>query len=71
MKRLDHVRKVYDREIEKIKHPDLWQNTLVNIAKYYKFTFTEAMLINAQVENATVMATLQVWNKYNRIYKGW
>lgn len=70
MTRLDHVRKVYDREIEKIKHPDLWQNTLVNIAKYYKFTFTEAMLINAQVENATVMATLQVWNKYNRYING-
>lgn len=66
MTRLEHVQNVYDKEIEKIKQPELWRHTLENISKYYKFSFVEAMLINAQAENATVMASMHDWNRFGR-----
>ncbi len=56
MTRLEHVQNVYDKEIEKIKQSELWLHTLENIARYYKFSFAEAMLINAQSENVSIMA---------------
>ncbi len=66
MTRLEHVQNVYDKEIEKIKQPELWQHTLENIARYYKFSFAEAMLINAQSENVSIMATMHDWNRFGR-----
>lgn len=66
MTRLEHVQNVYDKEIEKIKQPELWQHTLENIARYYKFSFTEAILINAQAENVSIMATMHDWNRFGK-----
>ncbi len=66
MTRLEHVQNVYDKEIEKIKQSELWLHTLENIARYSKFSFAEAMLINAQSENVSIMATMHDWNRFGR-----
>lgn len=70
MSKLRQVRELYDVEVAKIKHPELWRHTLECISKYYKFSFVEALLIHSQAESATVMATFENWNRFGRRING-
>lgn len=70
MSKLKQVREMYDVEIAKIKHPELWQHTIECISRYYKFNFVEALLIHSQVKSATVMATFDNWNRFGRRING-
>lgn len=55
--------------IEDIKTPDIYIKHMENISEFYKYSYTNVMLIKFQLPTATKVATYKEWDKRGRYIK--
>ncbi|WP_049785859.1 DEAD/DEAH box helicase family protein [Clostridium cellulovorans] len=64
MKRITEVKDIYAKITKTVtSSKDEWKDFLNFASKVYKYNFDNAILIYAQRPNATMVATMDIWNK--------
>lgn len=63
MNRITYLSELYERSITELtKSRDNWMELLSCMARYYKYSFDNNVLIYAQRPDASLLATMDIWN---------
>lgn len=68
--KLKEAKVIFDIEIQSIvNETDKWRQFLDFSSKFYKYSFSEKLLMFAQRDDVTMCATLEEWNSIGRWVK--
>ena len=67
MDRVTYLSELYEKSrMALTKDPESWKGLLSGMARYYKYSFDNNVLIYAQRPDASQLAVMDIWNKIGR-----